>query len=1054
MPKEIYNMGRSVGMSAWEIYVRQSLLLNPEIEPLSEREWLSDSIGIGTSMLLKIEAEPNDINHNKPHYVDYQLPNNSLLCAPNTIIGSFFFGEATKLSNSQWCKRVTDYGIGIANTVSQYPNKPANSTSPDATSVIPPHNIKPQTIKNIPENIQRRLMQYVKIQDAIMLQQGTWTNSNTNEVARTFLPDLTVPAMIRIIFQERITESFYLLLSGFVTRAIVKGEVGYDLGPIIPDGEDDLSANGLYKPQNGDFLGPELYPWASKVVFTYPGILTWLLREGLNSKSNHLEITSDPDLPKTDFEVSDIVPGSGIQVIDPSTLEKPAQDIIISSSLEGRNNYLKIEESPGKPTKLTVSEPKGGVGVKVTRPTTPGGSYTISAEIKSDENNEYADVLQADGITWVRVSEPRPKKGIGITNPTTHGGDYYIGAAIKSSGLGQNYIKVSQSAKNNADEFATILNPSYAISDIGVGITQPSSPGDGFKVSSIINTDGCGKNYINVTQHSNIASNDVATILNPSRLLAKPGISITQPSSPGSPIQISSKTKVQSFYDTPANSDAANITYGKNGNSYSNGQHIVYDSSQWKLSKNYIKVDQFANDSGCGCGCGNGKTAEEFSTILTPSLIVGGKRVTVTQPSEPGKEIIIGCNLSFVSGPGIGITDLWDSSGNVIISARMQMGGTGKNKNYIKIDQPDNEKRSSTAISTTLTHSLIRVANENDAYYKNANDADTEAKIREQQAKSFKDANKYLKILQPDNPADPIIFIPSIIVAGAGIDVSINSNTREVTITNTQVAAKWWTIPGDYYDFVFDGRFYAGDRSKFGADASDDKTVAFENGIAGNFPSDRGLLNIQCQLNIYSGNILGGSFRVKPKANQGMYFAGNIADKTLFQFRHTTAAENCTLSHIGHFTFNNRPISASHSKKYAGLILGDLNDIKDTDADDKGDNNDDGTTYSLINTANDGSNIWNVCNIDGLACEQSWQINSNVTYMENHFQLSAINLADGYNTQYSSRSVAKARGYLTKKTSQTTSNSSGGHDETDVMMPELYTKYQLNFCVNFSIIKS
>ena len=86
------------------------------------------------------------------------------------------------------------------------------------------------------------MLQYVKIRDAIFLQKGTWSDSGSTP-PKTFLPDLTERPTLRIIFQSNITHDFYLLLTGFVTRAIVKGEVGYDLGPVY-----QASQAGLYHP--------------------------------------------------------------------------------------------------------------------------------------------------------------------------------------------------------------------------------------------------------------------------------------------------------------------------------------------------------------------------------------------------------------------------------------------------------------------------------------------------------------------------------------------------------------------------------------------------------------------------------------------------------------------------------------------------------------------------------------------------------------------------------------------------------------------------------------
>ena len=70
MPSDIYNEGRVVGYSAYEVYVRHSLSENAERTPATALEWLSSSIAMGTSMLLKISTD----NVSGYHYRDFQLP--------------------------------------------------------------------------------------------------------------------------------------------------------------------------------------------------------------------------------------------------------------------------------------------------------------------------------------------------------------------------------------------------------------------------------------------------------------------------------------------------------------------------------------------------------------------------------------------------------------------------------------------------------------------------------------------------------------------------------------------------------------------------------------------------------------------------------------------------------------------------------------------------------------------------------------------------------------------------------------------------------------------
>lgn len=646
MPKEVYNVGRSVGMSAWEVYVRQSLLLNPDIEPLSEREWLSETIGAGTSMLLKISAHKDE----GVHYQDIELPAKSLLCAPNTIIGSFFFGSA-EVDSKGWGTKVTDYGMGIINTPLSNPGN-GNKIA---------HNLPIQPLQKVPEITQKRMMQYIKIQDAIFLQDGVWSDSGTSNPAKTFIPDLTKPSMIRIIFDDKITEDFYILLTGFATRAIIKGEVGYDMGSVLPDNAADA---GMYRVENGDFLGPELYPWANKVVWTYPSILTKLLRDGTSSSSKNLGITQDSDSTRTNITLSEIEAGLGIQVNDPSTMDSRSKKITISSRIATDNNYLKVVQQTKEqttsaegdnsriPTRLKGSKAVPAPGVGITQPSAPGEDHKIGAKmiVSEGRSKNYMGISQSapnDATSPATVLTPsygQAEAGIGISDPVSPGQPFRVSSKIGTSGDGADYVKVAQTAGNSADVQTTTLTPSKAVPGKGVGITQPSSAGQKHIISSKMKTDGCGKNYMSISQpdNENRTANDVSTILSPTKIAAGKGIAITQPSTPGNDVTISSII----------------VTSGK------------------KEAPNYIKVEQEAHDTGCGCGCGDGKGSETRSTILSPSLLVEGKRVVIKQPTTPGGDIEIGTNINFVPGQGIGITDNLET-GNITISSIITVAGDG-----------------------------------------------------------------------------------------------------------------------------------------------------------------------------------------------------------------------------------------------------------------------------------------------------------------------------------------------------------------------------------------
>jgi hypothetical protein len=89
MPRTLYNEGRVVGYSAYEIYCRQLYATDPGATPSDEKSWLAASLAMDSSMLLRVGSD--DISG--PHYRDIQFPSTSKLSAANTIIASFFIGE-------------------------------------------------------------------------------------------------------------------------------------------------------------------------------------------------------------------------------------------------------------------------------------------------------------------------------------------------------------------------------------------------------------------------------------------------------------------------------------------------------------------------------------------------------------------------------------------------------------------------------------------------------------------------------------------------------------------------------------------------------------------------------------------------------------------------------------------------------------------------------------------------------------------------------------------------------------------------------------------------
>ena len=115
-------------------------------------------------MLLNI---PQNIAHSEDEHWMYevQFPENTLLCAANTIIASYFRGEATYDGN--WAVRVTSYGDLISNSAASSPNGNLNHGSTIPTG----------TLDSWTEEEKDSLANYMKIIDGIIIQPGTWSTS-------------------------------------------------------------------------------------------------------------------------------------------------------------------------------------------------------------------------------------------------------------------------------------------------------------------------------------------------------------------------------------------------------------------------------------------------------------------------------------------------------------------------------------------------------------------------------------------------------------------------------------------------------------------------------------------------------------------------------------------------------------------------------------------------------------------------------------------------------------------------------------------------------------
>lgn len=247
----LWNEGRVVGLSAYEVYVKQHELEDPTTPPASEREWLSSSLAAGASLLVHV-VTTSGIEDDENHVIQIPLPDATKLCAANTIVGSFFYGDAED-NGDNFAQYVKDYGQLISNNSS---SAPANG-SVDAVNI--PYVNPPAEISDIQL---AKLAGYMRILDGVILQSGNWTDSGLNKPNKDFEPNqntLSTPPVLRLQVKGPIKTDFWILLSGFTMRSVLQGETKLEGGCIRTD-----------NPSDGDFLGPQVYPWANKVVFSVP----------------------------------------------------------------------------------------------------------------------------------------------------------------------------------------------------------------------------------------------------------------------------------------------------------------------------------------------------------------------------------------------------------------------------------------------------------------------------------------------------------------------------------------------------------------------------------------------------------------------------------------------------------------------------------------------------------------------------------------------------------------------------------------------------------------
>jgi hypothetical protein len=329
MPRQLHNQGRVVGYSAYEIF----LMLSDD-PAIDERDWLSSTIAMGSSMLLRVGME-SDIPANRgAHHQDVVLPSNTRLTAANTIIGSFFNGAARHGNNQVissttgnfWATRVTDYGTLINNTAGVSGGTGNNPASPGQPANVPRQNLSSTPAWD--SATINALKSYMQIVDGIVVHPGNWSD-RTGDIPpqRRLSPDLapnTNVPFVRIHLNDRVEHPFYLLLTGFTHQGVIRG-VTWDPANLPAE---------FQRPQNGDFLGPGMFPWASKIMFSVPtSFITHFI--GANKYQRQLPRTDSAAWVRSD-------PIIDMTTTNPATFYDTATNGVQASRQEVATNELNV----------------------------------------------------------------------------------------------------------------------------------------------------------------------------------------------------------------------------------------------------------------------------------------------------------------------------------------------------------------------------------------------------------------------------------------------------------------------------------------------------------------------------------------------------------------------------------------------------------------------------------------------------------------------------------------------------------------------------------------
>ena len=325
----------------------------------------------------------------------------SNLGAANVIFASFFDGDGEfvsapgSLEDGCWANVVTDYGALILNDSSNPKATTTSSADPADTNSIFNGGEPARDVINPTAVTIRRLNEYSRIIDGVVMQPGKWESTGSYP-AKDLTPDLSQRPVLRLKIQGSIADNPRVLLTGLTERYVISGEVGLD------------GSTDTLHPEDGDFLGPSVFPWAAKVIFTAPTYYSSYASVNKISAGSGIGVSPSSgigDVTISNTGVLSATPGTGIKVNNATSGAQTGAVTITNSgvlSVSAGDSYIGATTSSGAVTVTNkgVHRAKGGTGIQV----------------NSDSNWHSNDDIT---ITNTGVTSATPGTGIKINNATS-----------------------------------------------------------------------------------------------------------------------------------------------------------------------------------------------------------------------------------------------------------------------------------------------------------------------------------------------------------------------------------------------------------------------------------------------------------------------------------------------------------------------------------------------------------------------------------------------------------------------------------------------------------